>query len=400
LLEDEAFRRSMMITREKLVVRTAVAVAIVGLLTVTSATVGSAQAGPTVEVDSGAPTVVHEVDGTYTYSATMTLNDSGRAMGITVGASDPTCHPNQYPILEPGVATKVKLTFPAACHLDTVDTLAIMVIPFENMAGASTGVVVQPNVTPASDDPKYGNMLAGYAFPLVLSIVFAVLAWWRHKRIVREAKDNKHAVESIAVQQRFPGLDKKWTWSDSPLANVTLAAAVVTGVLGATSPVERILGDEGKNQATVIIVAAALTAALVASAPVILELGRNEIYNEKRSTVSAALNSYTPLGLLAAATVVLTASLGLVLTSSITLWKDSPVGSWAIFLSDLLVTALVLAFAWRSTQRTLLVGVTKPIVQPPTLPPVNAPVAVDETDDVSRIVVRPTVEQRRTAGVL
>jgi hypothetical protein len=162
------------------------------------------------------------------------------------------------------------------------------------------------------------------------------------------------------------GLEKSWTWSGSPLASVTAAAAVLTGVLAAADPLREILGEAGDNEVAVLLVASALTVALTGAAPLLLYTFRKEpgeigdgsgAKDEPVDTHAGSHGNFTILGLLVACTAVVAANLGLIGTVVVTLWDSSAINRAVLVVGAIAAAALVVAYTVRAMRHTLKEGI-------------------------------------------
>lgn len=107
------------------------------------------------------------------------------------------------------------------------------------------------------------------------------------------------------VERVLGGLESEGHW----VSGVSLAAAIFTGVFTSTNALEGIVGDEDEAVLTVIAVAAALSAGLVAAGPIFLT-----IFKRRWVEDGGAAKYNTAAGVLVASFVVMVGVTGLVLS--------------------------------------------------------------------------------------
>jgi hypothetical protein len=316
----------------------------------------TASAQATITVTGGDVGIVTDEDGVSTLTVTLTASGvtDPIAVSILVDGTEPgECVPLQQPIVRPGVETEVEFELPAGCDLADTATVEFVTFPFDATTGVPSGVRLDATVSEAASSPEYVDIARGFGAAAVVAIVSVLVAW-----IIRVGDDppqGEFGRWGRNPLQRLPGLDKKWTWSESPLSSVTVLSAVFTAVLGASDPLETILGGSGESQAAVVIVAAALAAALTAAAPLAMALLRDEpaYFLEGQDPIP---NNYTVLGVMASTAAVMTGSLGLILTVVLALWDRTPINETVLVVGAAAVSGLVVAYAVRSMRRTLKIG--------------------------------------------
>jgi hypothetical protein len=310
---------------------------------------------PTVTVADDDFRIVTADDGVSTLIATVTVTGVSDpiTLSVLIEDSEPAaCVPLQQPIVRPGVQTRVELELPAGCRLTDPVTVEFVTAPFDTGAATPSGVRRDVHVN-GSASPDYVHLAWGFGVGALVAIVAVLAAWWM--RVGEDPPDGTFGRWSRNPWQLLPGLDKKWTWAESPLSSVTVLAAIFTAVLGAGEPLETILGKSGESEAAVVLVAAALAAALTAAAPLAMPLLRREppYFFEEQDPIP---NDYTVLGVLASTAMVLTGSVGLILTVLLTLRDSTAIGQPVLFGAGAIIAGLVVAYAARSMRRTLKVG--------------------------------------------
>jgi hypothetical protein len=84
-----------------------------------------------------------------------------------------------------------------------------------------------------------------------------------------------------------------WSFKDSWASNATLAGTVLLGFLGSTNALSTVFGDNAKNAAATITVAAAIGAALAVSAPLVLAATTRSGHNTAGGFLVAAVATVT-----------------------------------------------------------------------------------------------------------
>ena len=107
-----------------------------------------------------------------------------------------------------------------------------------------------------------------------------------------------------------------WSFKDSWVSNVTVAAGLLTGLFGSTEVVNAILGDETDSAVALATVGAAIAVALIASAPLILEATKVKVAAKveaeavPKGKVGPGKDYFSLGGLVAATVVALAAAFG------------------------------------------------------------------------------------------
>jgi hypothetical protein len=152
--------------------------------------------------------------------------------------------------------------------------------------------------------------------------------------------DRKHDLWEN-LKGRLPGILKDWSFTDSYVSNLGLAAALFTGIFGSTDVLSSIFGEDSVAPKSVALVATAVSAALVGSGPLFLILFQCPDMTQ------------TVRGVLIASTVALAGNLGLIgvlgfgLQAVVNLWFAVAAVAVALF---------VLVYAFISMGTTLRKG--------------------------------------------
>ena len=176
----------------------------------------------------------------------------------------------------------------------------------------------------------------------------------------------------------LPGLDSSWKFSDSWAANATVVTALFTGLFGAKEVTTALLGEGTSDLLAVALVSAAVSVGLAGLSPMVLQALRTRTPKipEKKDadgnpiTAETPAGLYvTPLGLLLAAFLTITATGGQLAALLYALAKTEFGSDWAILIIGLSAGLLLFWYAAAATDQNLTTGAT---LAPPTPP---APVA-------------------------
>lgn len=311
---------------------------------------------PTVVVDE--TTLLKGDDGTTTLSAELTITGiEGPVVLSTVinGAADSDCIPDAQPIVKPGVAKVVSLKFPAGCNLSGDVVVEFIANALDNDAAATNTVTVKVGDSP-STEPNFAPL---GMYVLAAGFAGAVVFLARYVGSDDAWDDQGTDGKKNWLGRTLPGLTSSWKLGDSWASNVTLAAAVFTGVFGTSDVLESILGEDNKSQVAVAVIAAALSAGLVGAAPIVLAVLRRGAANSgvAPSAGQALPINYTTSGVVAASWLVLTANLGVVATLTVALSESDPIADWLLAVTACAASALLTVYVARSLRRTLREGV-------------------------------------------
>lgn len=220
----------------------------------------------------------------------------------------------------------------------------------------------------AEPSPKFGALWAFFwgFLPALGGVGLGYLTWRRHPggNPPRAAQDARQRSSSAAAPEQpadgtwpppttlgssLPGLANDWKFSDNWAANIGLGSALFTGVFSTSGAAEQVLGEDSSAQLAVLTVAAALSAALVGCGPLMLV-----IWKRRYSDRYGVAKEHTIVGVLAAATLVLTATFGLIITGA------SVIGSAPAICAAAAASLLLLVYAWKSVPQTLAEGSFEP----------------------------------------
>lgn len=170
--------------------------------------------------------------------------------------------------------TKVTVTLPPSCDLSD-DKVQVSV-------SAGNAAFEVSAAKPDAPDPDWQQL---WVFPITLAITIATAA----------------LVAGIGLQKRcfapLKGLKAEWSFKDAWATNVTALGALLTGVLGSSSVVKAILGEDAEGALALSTVGVAIGAAIAVAAPVVLGIFKRG-------------GSYTMVGVLFAGALVVTGSSG------------------------------------------------------------------------------------------
>lgn len=214
--------------------------------------------------------------GVTTFSVTLTnLTDQPLGIDATV-PSDAGCavatDPPELAANEP--PTEVKVELGADC-----DTSAGKLEAQLTVGNATFAVSV---AEPSSPDTPWTQLRVFYVLfatsLVIVAVALLVLGrerWWKPLK----------------------GLKADWDFKDAWATNVTALGAILTGVVGSSSVVKAILGEDAEKSIALATVGAAVAAAIAVAAPILLSVLKRD-------------KSYTLLGVLLANALVVTAALG------------------------------------------------------------------------------------------
>jgi heme/copper-type cytochrome/quinol oxidase subunit 2 len=208
----------------------------------------------------------------------------------------------------------------------------------ELTAGASQVFLVDPKGS-AAEKPEWKAL---FAFPVLLLICLALAGWflfkgWKSPETVKPARDR--------FWQPLTAIDvSAWKFNDNWATNVTAAGALLTGIFGATTA-KAFLGDDAESLTALATVGAAVTAILVAAAPIVVFATKSYAEYEE-----APGDFFTVGGVLLGAATVTTAAVGQlgIIAFTATELDIGLVAKVAIWIGFLLGTLLVVVYARRS----------------------------------------------------
>ncbi len=176
---------------------------------------------------------------------------------------------------------------------------------------------------------SWAAALAGAAVFVVYLAVFEAIWQLNHDPVDPRA---------IGWRTSRDGLDAKWSFKDSWVANITVGATALIALLGSTAPIKAIVGREPTAELGLMAVAGAIAAVLVTISPLLLRV------------IGADLKVPTAGGTLVAGALVLLGSLFQIAAVTIQAARLSD-GKWVQFgvlIGGLLVGLIVAVYAARS----------------------------------------------------
>lgn len=201
-------------------------------------------------------------------------------------------------------------------------------------AGPAAAAGSKAAKTPAPPPDWHMLMWFVYAGLVALIVVGGTVLFW---------VSGRHGPRR-SLRMSLPGLTASWSFTDSWASNATVVTALFTAVFGSKDVTTLILGKQQTTQVlTVVMVAAAIAVGLAGLGPMVLQALRNE-------TVEV-----TPLGLLFAGTLTLTATAGELAVVVLSL-RHTPVGSWWVYGAGLAGAALLVWYAVVATLQNLRTG--------------------------------------------
>jgi hypothetical protein len=252
--------------------------------------------------------------------------------------------------------------------------------PPDTGTGTGTGTGSDPagSETATSISPDWGEVGVIYLVAFVTSTVVLVGAFFSWTEPVERAGERR-------MRMSLPGLAASWKFSDSWAANVTVITAIFTGLFGADKVATELLGSEAaKSVLAIAIVSAAISVGLTGTGPMLLQALRGEFAERppnmdgagKPTTVATPPGFYiTPVGLLSAAVVTLTATSGQLATILIAV-LETDFGDDKILVAIGIVAGMtLLGYAVATTRQTLTVGATLGKPSPPVRPETKRTVA-------------------------
>ncbi|HEX2084770.1 MAG TPA: hypothetical protein VHF89_03735 [Solirubrobacteraceae bacterium] len=287
----------------------------------------------TVAIDSRAPKLAEADGGGYTASLGFTnLTDADAPLAVTA-TGDPGCEPTlDKPKVPAAEKVTAKLTIPAECTLPGDRFKAVVT------AGAARFDVQSARSKEAADDPEWDDLVV---FPLLLGLfLLAALLLFAYWAMTDD--------ESHSLREPLDQLDATWSFADSWVSNVTVVAALLTGIIGSSDVLTAVVGEEAGGALALATVGAAIAAALIAAGPIALVICKRG-------------KAYTVGGMLLAASIVLAGAAG-------QLWITYRAGASLDLggAEDYLVYGTALAFGMlflygvRSVHELLEAGTTEP----------------------------------------
>lgn len=311
----------------------AVMAAAVGMVGLAVPHVG-AQEPTDASIAKSTATWAEDDGGIATFTVTLTnLTDQPLGIDATV-PSDAGCgvttDPAELAANEP--PTEVKVELGADC-----DTSAGKLVTQLTVGNAT--FEVSAVAEPSAPDTPWGQLRVFYvllfASLVIVAVALLVLGrdrWWKP----------------------LAGLKADWDFKDAWATNVTALGAILTGVVGSSSVVKAILGEDAEQSIALATVGAAAAAAIAVAAPILLSVLKRD-------------RSYTLLGVLVANALVVTAALGelwLVAWSGSRLERFGTGEDWALFVALGGAALLLVVYVVRNTYTVWVEGTTVKLKEP------------------------------------
>jgi hypothetical protein len=159
-------------------------------------------------------------------------------------------------------------------------------------------------------------------------------------------------------------LGDTWSFGDSWVSNVTVAGGLLTGILGSSDVITAVLGEGAESAVGLATVGAAISVALLAAAPLILEATKVTIPAPQAN--DPGTDHPRLWGFAVASGVTLAAAFGQiwVVAISATRLDLGGIEDWLPWLLAVLASLLLIAYAVRGFRRTIQIGTTeKPVVE-------------------------------------
>lgn len=327
-----------------------------------------------VTIDSTKPTLADKDGGGWTTALGFTNLTKGKLiLSVSPAAvTDAGCMPKvDSGDLAPSTHTDVSVTLNPGC---TVADNGITLLA----AVSSPGSTSPAEVFTVSAAPKPRNGIVWdplRAFPIAfVSLLAAGLIFF----VIWDATDDQD--HRISEQLRY--LEATWSFKDSWVSNITVGAALLTGVFGSTDVVAPLLGTDGKDAVALATVGAAVAAAFVGAGPILLAACK------KGGVVTVG-------GLFAASALTLTGAAGEIYTVYASA-RLLDLGGWEdrIYILAIIAAALLAVYAVRTLHEVLEQGTTPP----PSVAPSDAIVAAKMV--VAALQAKADIAEERVTAAL
>jgi hypothetical protein len=316
--------------------------ATLGVATVVVASSASGQVA--VTIDSRTPTLAKEDQGWTASLGFTNLTASPIQLKTEPVANNPGCTldlgKSQLPSAE---HRSVTVTIPNGCDAESGLDFAISYSPAGTGGAESTGTfAISASPESSADEPNWSAL---WAFPIALAAAviaaFIFFLLWRTPRR-----------SSLGYPLKY--LEATWSFKDSWVSNITIAAGLLTGIFGSSDVATAFLGEDADSSVALATVGAAFAVAFISAGPIIV-----------LATKSKVGDHFTVGGVLAASAVTLAGAFGelyVVYESGAQLdlngWEDR-----IVYLA--VAAGLLLAFyALRALLGTLRQGVKRPPPKP------------------------------------
>jgi hypothetical protein len=154
-------------------------------------------------------------------------------------------------------------------------------------------------------------------------------------------------------------LGDTWSFADSWVSNVTVAGGLLTGILGSSDVITAVLGEGAESAVGLATVGAAVSVALLAAAPLVLEATKVTVPEPRENDPGG--DHPRLWGFAVASAVALAAAFGQlwVVAISATRLDLGGMEDWLPWLLAALASLLLAAYARRNFRRTIEIGTTK-----------------------------------------
>lgn len=351
-----------------------------GLCLLTGGSAGADDAAVLVN-DSGKVTLTAADDGEATADVTL-QNQGPEALPVAVTAATGAatgCDIEASPATVPAHRQqKVTLTFDADCQpRRTTGT---------NFTVTAGGLAFDLHADPPKDpDPDWGDVALAYGYALFGSAVVLLIAWFGWRAPTTPGPRTKD------LRMSLPGLEASWKFTDSWAANATVLTALFTGLFGTDKVTNALIGEDAStNLLAVALVSAAVSVGLAGLAPMVLQMLRRRFdevppvlaSDGAALTGKTAADLYvTPLGLLGAGLLTLTATAGQLGSILLALGKTDFATDSALVLVGILAGLVLIGYGLLATWQNLTIGAT-----------LSPPEEAKAADDAVRSAVREAVE--------
>ena len=324
----------------------AVVFVVAGLIV--TATAAPASAAPAlVAVDDSTPTVEANDDGERSGKVGLTnLTDSALTLSARpTSEEDSDCKPRlSRAAIGAAQSSEPELVVPKECEL-TDDMLEVTVVVAPGSGTATQEVPLVAEVKAVDDEPDWDELLV---FPIALGIAAIVLVCWFSMSAHGRAGE------------RLEHLEATYDFKESWVSNVTVIAAILTGVFGSEDAVKAVLGEDADRSIALATVGSAIALIFIGSGPIVLTAAKSQ-FDAKGELAPA----YTVGGLHAAMTVTVAGALGQLWIG----WKSAQalelggVEDW-ITAGFWFAVALLAWYTLATSRATLTAGTTAPKPKP------------------------------------
>jgi uncharacterized membrane protein len=228
---------------------------------------------------------------------------------------------------------KITVTIPSACEVKD---------GFDFQIAATQGRATQAALTinAAKPGPRAPNWGALVSFPIAFVVLIVMFV-------------ATFAMTKWKPTDQLAHLEPKWSFTDSWVNTVTVAAGLLTGIFGSSGVVKALLGKDADDAVALATVGAAIAAAIIAASPLVV-------------TVFKKGGNVTIAGFFLAASLTLTGAFG-------ELWVVGQAGAKLdlggfqdnVILAVVAAMLLLAAYAVRSLHEIVTTGLTTP---PPPAP--------------------------------